>query len=488
MGDLGIFDLMLPAFFECLVLVGIHSYLGLHVIRRKVIFVDLALAQVAALGTTVGFLFGMAPDSVAAFIFSVLFTFMAAAVFSVARIENDRVPQEAIIGLVYAIAAAVVILVIDRAPHGAEHIKEVMTGAILWVQWESIIFAAVAYGFVGVIHYIFADKFLLITRDPEEAFKRGMRVRLWDFFFYLTFGIVISISVRTAGVLLVFVFLVVPAITATLITDRLKWQLIIGWTMGVVVTVLGLGISYWADMPSGPTVVSFYGVMLVLAAVFLYVARHRNMAGVLRVLTGCGVVGGALLIIIFGGRFLGSSSLATSRSHAAHSDAHEHHDDHGTHAGHGDHGAGEDRGESGDEDCPHCGEGTTVDELLEVLGQDDENEQRSVVDALGQRSRPLLLHAFNTTEDDGLKLIVARHMARVHGQEPGGQLLLRLLREAEFPFVRSEAADAFESLSGQDFDYSPEADLESNGPVLEAMERWLQAASERRGESSRSSP
>lgn len=487
MGDLGILDLMLPAFCECLVLVGIHSYLGLHVIRRKVIFVDLALAQVAALGTTVGFLFGMAPDSVAAFIFSVLFTFMAAAVFSVARIENDRVPQEAIIGLVYAIAAAVVILVIDRAPHGAEHIKEVMTGAILWVQWESIIFAAVVYALVGVVHYIFADKFLLITRSPEEAFKRGMRVRLWDFFFYITFGIVISISVRTAGVLLVFVFLVVPAITATLITDRLKWQMIIGWTMGVVVTVLGLGISYWADMPSGPTVVSFYGAMLVLAAVVLYLARHRTMAGVLRVLTGCGVVGGALLVVIFGGHGLGSSSLATGRSHAAHSDhdGHEHHGDHGAHE------TGEDRGEgdeTGDENCPHCGEGTTVEELLETLGQADEDEQHRVVDALGQRSRPLLLHAFNTTEDDGLKLIVARHMVRVHGQLSGGRLLIRLLREAEFPFVRSEAADAFEGLSGQEFDYSSEADRESNGAALEAMDRWLQSASDSAGESSNPSP
>lgn len=484
MGELGILDLMLPAFCECLVLVGIHSYLGLHVIRRKVIFVDLALAQVAALGTTVGFLFGMAPDSVAAFIFSVLFTFMAAAVFSIARIKNDRVPQEAIIGLVYAIAAAVVILVIDQAPHGAEHIKEVMTGAILWVQWESIIFAAVVYALVGVIHYIFSEKFLLITRSPEKAYAQGMNVRLWDFFFYMTFGVVISISVRTAGVLLVFVFLVVPAITATLITDRLKLQLIIGWTMGVVVTVVGLGLSYWADTPSGPTVVSFYGVMLVLAAVVLYIVRHRNKAGVLRVALGCAIVGAALLVVVFGGRLLGNSSLAVGRSHQAHS-GHEDHEGHDHHAHHGDHDDHEEAvNETEDEDCPHCGEGTTVEELLEVLSHADEDERTGVIDGLGDRGSELLLHAFNSSDDDGLKLIVARHMGRVHGRVSGGRLLLRLLREAEFPFVRSEAAEAFESLSGQDFEYEPEGDATSNGPALEAMEGWLQSESTRAPEGS----
>ena len=132
--DLNIWDLMAPAFFECLVLVGIHSYLGLHVIRRKVIFVDLALAQIAALGTTVGFLFGILPDSMGAYWFSLLFTFLGAAVFSISRFRHEKIPQEAIIGLTYAIAASVNILVIDKAPNGAEHIKEVLTGSILWVK------------------------------------------------------------------------------------------------------------------------------------------------------------------------------------------------------------------------------------------------------------------------------------------------------------------------------------------------------------------
>lgn len=266
-------QLMALPFAECLVLVGIHSYLGLHVIRRQVIFVDLSLAQIAALGTTVGFLFGIHPHTFGAFLFSVSFTFMGAAVFALTRTKSERVPQEAIIGLVYALAAALVILVIDRAPHGAEHIKEMLTGSILWVRGSEVAEAAVVYLFVGVFHYLARDRFLLITNDPEEARRRNINIPLWDFLFYMSFGLVITYSVNTAGVLLVFVFLVVPAVIAVSITDRLLWQLAIGWGLGTLVSVLGLAMSYWFDMPSGPAVVAFYGVVLLLVALILYFLR-----------------------------------------------------------------------------------------------------------------------------------------------------------------------------------------------------------------------
>lgn len=475
MNELGILDLMLPAFCECLVLVGIHSYLGLHVIRRKVIFVDLALAQVAALGTTVGFLFGMAPDSVAAFLFSVLFTFIAAAVFAVARIRSERVPQEAIIGLVYAIAAAVVILVIDRAPHGAEHIKEVMTGAILWVKWESIVFAAVVYALIGAVHYVFRRQFLLISSSPDEAYDRGMRVRLWDFLFYMTFGVVISISVRTAGVLLVFVFLVVPAITATLITAKLRRQLVIGWTMGVVVTVIGLWLSYAADMPSGPMVVSFYGVMLVLAAVAIYLARNFNATGALRVLAGVAVVGGAAALVIFGGLALGSSSLARSRSHQhPEADIDRHieagHEEHGPADSHRDHhepASGVDRSEADEAD--------EAARFLEAFGQADGPEQDELVDELGDRSEAVLSAADDAAEDEMLRLALARQVARTQNAHAGGRLIVQILRRAEFPFVRAEAAAALDDLAGREFGYDPEADAEANAEALAAMNDWLEA-------------
>lgn len=292
--NLNIWDIMAPAFFECLILVGIHSYLGLHVIRRKVIFVDLALAQIAALGTTVGFLFGIMPGSVGAYWFSLLFTVLGAAIFSITRLRHEKIPQEAVIGLVYALAAAIVILVIDKAPHGAEHIKEILTGSILWVRWATIGKAALVYGAVGIFHYIFRDKFLLISDNPEEAYNQGLSIRFWDFLFYFSFGVVITHSVGTAGVLLVFVFLVVPAITAMLITDRLLYQLLIGWGMGLLVSIIGLYISYVGDLPSGPTVVAFYGFMLLLVALYLYIKNHKHK---MRAIKNIGL--GLILVFLF---------------------------------------------------------------------------------------------------------------------------------------------------------------------------------------------
>ena len=284
------FQLMMLPFLECLVLVGIHSYLGLHVIRRKVIFVDLALAQIAALGGIVAFLFGLMPHTSGAYVFSLLFTFCGAAVFSLTRLKDDRIPQEAVIGLVYALAAAIGILIIDRAPHGAEHIKEVLTGSILWVKGSSVAIAAVVYLAVGIFHWVFRRRFTLISTDPAEAHRRGINVRLWDFLFYMSFGLVITHSVDTAGVLLVFVFLVVPAIMALLITDRLWLQLVIGWGMGAMVSVIGLAGSYMLDFPSGPMVVATYGVVLLLGSLLVYVARAaRRGRALLNIALGIGV-------------------------------------------------------------------------------------------------------------------------------------------------------------------------------------------------------
>jgi zinc/manganese transport system permease protein len=259
-----IIALMLAPFCECLVLVGIHSYLGLHVIRRGIIFVDLAFAQIAALGLTVGFLFGIMPDSIGAYWISLSFTLIGAFLFSLFRSVESKIPQEAIIGLVYAIAASAMIIVIDRAPHGAEHIKEIMTGDLLFVKWDFVISAAVVYSVIGIFHYIFRDKFVALTENHSKAGQST----LWDFLFYASFGVIITHSVRTAGVLLVFVFLVAPAIFTKLFWTGWRDQLIAGWLMGTLVSAGGLFTSYYLDMPCGPAVILFYGAALLMAAAF----------------------------------------------------------------------------------------------------------------------------------------------------------------------------------------------------------------------------
>jgi zinc/manganese transport system permease protein len=310
---MNIFELMLAPFAECLVLVGIHSYLGLHVIRRRIIFVDLALAQIAALGATVGFLFGIQPGTSGSFVFALTFCVLGAAVFSMTRMRSDRVPQEAVIGLVYAITAALAILVVQKTK-GAEHLEDLLVGSLLWVKWSDVAYAAAAYALVGALHYAFRRQFLLISDDPDEAFRRGMAVRLWDFLFYATFGLVIAISVRVAGVLLVFVFLVAPAILAVMVTKRFSHQLLVGWTAGTVVTVLGLYLSYALDLPSGPAVIGLYGVALALAAVVLSVARSpRRRAALTRTAIGALATAAVAVALVLEGRMLAGGGAPAGR-------------------------------------------------------------------------------------------------------------------------------------------------------------------------------
>jgi zinc/manganese transport system permease protein len=310
--------LMSLPFLECLVLVGIHSYLGLHVIRRQVIFVDLSLAQIAALGTTVGFLAGIHPGSTGAFLFSLSFTFLGAGVFALTRTsKRERVPQEAIIGLVYALAAALVILVIDRAPHGAEHIKETLTGTLLWVSPREVLTAAIAYLGVGIFHWIFREKFMAITNDARAAREQGLNVVLWDLLFYMSFGFVITFSVNTAGVLLVFVFLVVPAVIGASITDNFRNQLLIGWGLGLLVSVVGLALSYWLNLPTGPAVVALYGLVLLIVALVLHVVRSERPGRALGHI-GAGIVVVALVVGYFQGlRHVIREVPALSRDHHA---------------------------------------------------------------------------------------------------------------------------------------------------------------------------
>ncbi len=249
-------------FLACLILTGIHTYLGVHVITRGVIFVDLSLAQIAALGTTCAFLLGYPADSTYSYLISLGFTFMGAGVFAYSRLSEKDIPQEAIIGIAYACAGALTILTISHAPHGAEHIEEMLTGSILWVRAETVSHTAGVYSLVGVFHIIFFRVFDRISGDPAKARSMGLSVRFWDFLFYISFGFVITSSVAIAGVLLVFSFLVVPAVLSTLFTQRMGVRLLIGWALGTFVSVLGLTVSYTFDFSSGPVVVTLFGVSL----------------------------------------------------------------------------------------------------------------------------------------------------------------------------------------------------------------------------------
>lgn len=261
-------QLMAAPFAACLVLTGIHAYLGLHVIERGVIFVDLALAQIAALGATVGFLFGHGLHSQAGYFFALGFTFLGAAIFSATRFRKEKVPHEAIIGVVYAVAAAASILVLSRAPEGGEELKALLVGHLLLVTWPEVGQVAAIYAVVGLLHGLARRPLLRISTDPRRAFAEGVPVRLWDLFFYATFGFVVTSSVEMAGVLLVFSFLIVPAICGVLLAEGIARRLWVGWGIGVLTSVLGITASYFWDLPTGATVVCAFGLILLVAAGF----------------------------------------------------------------------------------------------------------------------------------------------------------------------------------------------------------------------------
>src|SRR5882724_6048199 len=267
------FSFLLAPFIASLILTGIHAYLGVHVVERGVIFVDLSLAQIAALGTTIAVLYGIEPHSHTAYFVSLAFTFIGAAVFSTIRGQRARIPQEAIIGICYAVASAAAILAMSKSSEQTEHLKEMLVGNILSVSWHDVIKTAVLYGAVGLFHYIFRHKFLAISMNHEKAEETGLSVRFWDFLFYSSFGFVVTSSVAIAGVLLVFCYLIVPSVAAMLYSERVGPRLAIGWTMGTLVSGLGVYLSLKIDLPTGATIVCTFGLILILMAALRGVVR-----------------------------------------------------------------------------------------------------------------------------------------------------------------------------------------------------------------------
>src|SRR5215468_59317 len=258
-----ILQFLIWPFMASLILTGIHAYLGVHVVERGVIFVDLALAQIAALGATIAILIGMDPHGQGAYWLSLGFTFIGAAIFAFARTRRGHIPQEAFIGIAYAVASAAAILAMSKATGETEHLKDMLVGNILAVSRHDVFKTAILYGVIGLFHYIFRRRFLLISTDHERAEAEGMSIRFWDFLFYASFGFVVTSSVAIAGVLLVFCYLIVPSVGAMLFADRVGRRLAIGWTMGTLVSALGVYFSVLLDLPTGATIVCTFGTVLI---------------------------------------------------------------------------------------------------------------------------------------------------------------------------------------------------------------------------------
>src|SRR3954464_12142555 len=269
-------EFLVAPFVASLILTGIHSYLGVHVVERGVIFVDLSRAQIAALGGAIAILLPMTggdPHHPFVYWVSLAFTFIGAAVFALIRVKRARIPQEAVIGICYAVASAAAILAMSKATSESEHLKDMLVGNILAVSWPEVRKTALLYGAIGLFHFIFRRQFLAISMSHHEPEKTGLNVRLWDFLFYASFGFVVTSSVSIAGVLLVFCYLIVPSVAAMLYADHIGPRLAIGWTMGTLVSALGCYFSVYFDLPTGATIVCTFGAVLVLMAALKPVLR-----------------------------------------------------------------------------------------------------------------------------------------------------------------------------------------------------------------------
>ena len=267
--DLDVLRFLAAPFAASLILTGIHAYLGVHVVERGVIFVDLSLAQIAALGATIALLLPFTdqdPHGPWVYWISLAFTFVGAAIFSTIRGHRARIPQEAIIGISYAVASAAAILAMSKATSESEHLKDMLVGNILAVSWAEVLKTAALYAAVGAFHYRFRRQFLAISM-AHDAPPAGLNVKLWDFLFYASFGFVVTSSVSIAGVLLVFCYLIVPSVAAMLFAEGVGRRLAIGWTMGTVVSALGIYLSVKLDLPTCATMVCTFGLVLVLMAI-----------------------------------------------------------------------------------------------------------------------------------------------------------------------------------------------------------------------------
>ena len=262
-----------------LVLAGIHAYLGFHIVRRGVLFVDLALAQMAALGVALGVVLGLEHNEVQSYLLALGMTFIGAALFAWLRGRSRTVPLEAFIGIVFATAQAVVFLVLEKSPSGPEHLKETLVGSLFTVEPRHIARVAILYAVIGAVHILLRKPFFEITTDAQAAKAAGRRLFVWDFLFYATFGFVVTSSVQIAGVMLVFGFLVIPAVAGLMATSRTGLALAVGWSFGFVGSIAGLLASVKWDLPAAPSILTALTVLLLGHGVLLGAWRRMRPAG-----------------------------------------------------------------------------------------------------------------------------------------------------------------------------------------------------------------
>ncbi len=278
-----ILEFMLIPFVACILLIGINVYFGIHVLKRQIIFIDIALAQIAALGGTIAMVIhemsetshaghDHGEETIFSFAFSLLFCTIAAVIFSLLKNKKIKIPLEALIGIAYAVATAAVVIILDKNAGGDVHIHDMLTGSLLWVSWNQVIKLGIVVGVVGIFHFIFRKKFFNLSDNYHKKDVKVKNKGLWDFLFYFSFGIVIVQAVNVGGILTVFAFLIIPASISALYAENWYSRIFIGLGIGAIVTFLGLYLSWELDVPCSPVIILSLGVVLLLS---LLIRKNR---------------------------------------------------------------------------------------------------------------------------------------------------------------------------------------------------------------------
>ena len=275
---------MLAPLAATLILGGILVYFGIHVIKREIIFIDIALAQIAALGGTLALVLwphlhhGHGADEgghLVEYLFSLLFTTLAAGLFSIFKNRKIRIPLEALIGICYAVSTTAMVIILDKSSGSDVHIHDMLTGAILWVAWPEVIRLAIMVSIVGLFHWIFRKKMLNLTDNYSDCSKNQGNRKLWDFLFYFSFGLVIVEAVQVGGILTVFALLIIPASTTLLFFSSWRSRILVGLLLSVILTIPALWVSWTWDLPASPVLILFLGITLIGSGVVYQIKKRR---------------------------------------------------------------------------------------------------------------------------------------------------------------------------------------------------------------------
>jgi len=268
------FHILFPAFIMTALMIITHTYLGLHVLVRGIIFVDLALAQIAALGASVAFLLDFEAHGLEAQVFAFAATLIAALAFTGLHKISGKIAREVTIGCVYVVATALSLVILSRTTQGMEELKSLFNGNILWVRWEEITLVAIAYGVLVLLHTLQRKRFYALSFTTDKNARPSL---LWEFLFFASFAVVITLAVNIAGILLVFAFLIIPGFSASLLAASFGRRLILGWVLGLGFSAIGLWLSFSADLPVGATVVSLLGLLPIVAMLLKFGMKIRRL-------------------------------------------------------------------------------------------------------------------------------------------------------------------------------------------------------------------